>query len=110
MSVLGRSVSPASAGSRLLALAVFAATGALLAQNQPAELTTREEQPTFKVQVERNLVVVRAVVRDSKGRTVHDLRKEDFRLFDNGNLQAITHFSVEGSASKPEPQKNFAGE
>lgn len=76
----------------------------------PAELTTRETQPTFKLQVERNLVMVRAVVRDSKGNVVRDLRKEDFRLFDNGKFQTITHFAVEGLVTRPMAQKNAAAE
>ena len=50
--------------------------------------------------VERNLVVVAVVVRDAKGAAVGGLRKEDFRLLDNGRPQAITGFSVE--ASKPQ--------
>ncbi len=73
-----------------------------------AELTSNETQPTFKVQVERNLVIVRVVVRDSKGRTVRDLQKEDFRLFDNGKPQSIVHFAVEDLSSKPEAQANAA--
>jgi VWFA-related protein len=65
-----------------------------------AELTTQERDPTFKVQVERNLVLVRAVVRDSNGRVVDNLRKEDFRLLDNGKPQVVSHFAVEVPATK----------
>jgi VWFA-related protein len=59
------------------------------------ELSTNETEPNYKLEVERNLVQVRVVVRDSKGRTVGNLHKEDFLLFDNGRLQSISHFSVE---------------
>src|SRR5208282_444384 len=52
----------------------------------------------FKLQAERNLVMVRVVVRDAKGGTVDNLRKEDFQLFDHGKLQTITHFSMEKPA------------
>ncbi len=65
-----------------------------------AELTSRETQPTFKLQVQRNLVLVRVVVRDAKGRAVGGLRKEDFTLLDNRKPQVITHFSVEAPSSK----------
>jgi VWFA-related protein len=58
-------------------------------------------EPTFKLQVERNLVVVRVVVRDAKGAAVDNLRKEDFELFDRGKPQTILHFSVEKAAPKP---------
>jgi len=59
------------------------------------EMTTRDSQPTFKLQAQRNVVLVRVLVRDSEGRPVGDLRKEDFKLFDNRKPQLITHFSVE---------------
>ena len=58
------------------------------------EMTTHETEPGFKLEVERNLVIVRAVVRDSKGKPVGNLRQEDFRIFDNGKPQTITNFSV----------------
>jgi VWFA-related protein len=57
------------------------------------ELTTHDEPATFKVNVK--LVVVRAVVRDSQGRAVGNLRQEDFQVFDKGKPQVITQFEVE---------------
>lgn len=66
----------------------------------PQEITSRDVQPTFKLQTERNLVLVRVVVRDAQGATVDNLRQEDFRLFDHGKLQTILHFSVEKPARK----------
>src|SRR5207249_1354564 len=60
-----------------------------------SEVKSQETEPSFKLQVQRNLVVVRVVVRDSKGRPVSNLRKDDFRLFDNGKPQGITSFTVE---------------
>jgi VWFA-related protein len=58
-----------------------------------AELASRDESTTFKVNVK--LVVVRAVVRDSKGHAVGNLQKEDFQVFDKGKPQVITQFEVE---------------
>ena len=46
-----------------------------------------------------NLVPVRVVVRDSNGRAVPTLTKEDFRLFQDRRPQTISHFSVETPAS-----------
>src|SRR5438309_2981532 len=69
--------------------------------NETAELTTQETQPSFRVQVQRNMVLVRVVVRDSKGNPVGNLSQQDFRLFDDGKLQALTYFSLESSAAKP---------
>jgi VWFA-related protein len=65
--------------------------------NDNTELSSHDTAPTFKVRV--NLVLVRAVVRDSKGNVVPDLKKEDFQLYDNRKLQTITTFAVETPAS-----------
>ncbi len=89
--------------SRLLAVILSlipALTPALLrAQTADSqEISSKEVQPAFKLQSERNLVMVRVVVRDGKGAVVDNLRKEDFQLFDHGKSQAILNFSLE----KPE--------
>lgn len=68
------------------------------AQNAP-EITSRDETTTFKVKV--NLVEVRVVVRDSKGRVVGNLKQEDFQLLDNGKPQVISKFNVEQAGSRP---------
>jgi VWFA-related protein len=57
-------------------------------------------EPTFKLQTERNLVMVRVVVRNAEGATIDNLHKEDFRLFDHGKLQTILHFSLEKPSLK----------
>ena len=62
---------------------------------QTPEVTSDETNPSFKVQVERNLVLVRAVVRDSNGRPVGGLQKENFSVSDNGKPQTLNHFAVE---------------
>ncbi|MFZ0960486.1 MAG: VWA domain-containing protein [Terriglobia bacterium] len=65
------------------------------------EVATRQVEPTFKLQAERNLVMVRVVVRDAKGAAVDNLRKEDFELFDRGKPQTILEFSIEKAAPRP---------
>lgn len=60
-----------------------------------AEIQSHESIPPFRIRAERNLVTVRVVVRDAKGQAVGRLRKEDFRLFDEGKPQEITGFTVE---------------
>src|SRR5262245_22523947 len=73
------------------------------------ELNTKETPPSFKVQTQRNLVLARVVVRDSKGNPVSNLHQQDFRLFDNGKVQTITYFSVESpSSNRPMPAKHQA--
>src|SRR5438876_3938741 len=80
----------ASLVALVLCLPVFPAQDA-----STSEMKSQETEPSFKLQVQRNLVVVRVVVRDSKGRPVSNLRKDDFRLYDNGKPQGITSFTVE---------------
>ena len=63
------------------------------AAGQSEEVSSHDTPTTFKVRV--NLVLVRVVVRDSQGKIVSNLKKEDFQLFDNRKLQTISSFSVE---------------
>jgi VWFA-related protein len=73
----------------------------ILAQLQTAETTTTtpasglEALTTLRVAV--NLVPVPVVLRNAQGRAVGNLGKENFRLFDEGKPQVISHFSVESS-------------
>src|SRR5437773_1189582 len=63
------------------------------ATGQNEEVSSHETPTTFKVRV--NLVLVRVVVRDSQGKVVSNLKKEDFQLYDNRKLQTISSFSME---------------
>jgi VWFA-related protein len=86
-----------------VALAVTASAGqtsstsssSTSAQDGGPEITTEESQPSFAIRVQHNEVMLRVVVRDSKGRAVSNLRQEDFRILDRGRPQTITHFSIE---------------
>jgi VWFA-related protein len=69
------------------------ASAATSIRSQP-EIVTRKAQPPFKFQAERNLVIVRVIVRDPKGHVVANLARNDFRIFDDGKLQRIVQFSV----------------
>jgi VWFA-related protein len=63
-----------------------------------AEVSTRDVPVVFKTKV--NLVSIPVVARDSKGRAVGNLTREDFELLDNGKPQTISRFSVEKFADK----------
>src|SRR6266853_2455987 len=67
------------------------ASAAATGQNE--EVSSHDTPTTFKVRV--NLVLVRVVVRDSQGKVVSNLKKEDFQLYDNRKLQTISSFSME---------------
>lgn len=71
------------------------------AQESPGEMAVKDEATTSKVdeaatiRVNVRLVLARVVVRNGSGRTVGNLHKEDFELFDNGKPQVLSHFDVE---------------
>jgi VWFA-related protein len=88
---------PPPAASTSSAQSPEQATKQYQATKDNSELSSHDTAPTFKVRV--NLVLVRVVVRDSKGNVVPDLKKEDFQLFDNRKPQTITTFAIETPAS-----------
>ena len=59
------------------------------------EVTSHDSLPTFAFRVQHNEVMVRVIVRDSKGNPVTRLKQSDFRVFDDRKLQLITHFAEE---------------
>jgi VWFA-related protein len=80
---------------------LFLAATLLSAQTQigPDELRVRSGAYTPRLQstfrVETNLVEVGVVVRDSRGRAVGGLKKEDFEIEDAGKKREIVAFSAE---------------
>ena len=65
------------------------------------EVSSRDTPATFKVHV--NNVLVRVVVRDSHGKVVPNLKKEDFQLYDGRKLQSITSFAIENPRTHTVP-------
>ena len=65
------------------------------------EVSTRDSPSPFSVRV--NLVPIRVIVRDAHGLAVPDLHQGDFRVFEDGKLQLISHFSVETPAPTAQP-------
>jgi hypothetical protein len=56
-------------------------------------------EPSFKVAVKVNVVLVPVIVRDAQGHAVGDLRKEDFQVFDQNRPRVISEFTVEKRAA-----------
>lgn len=87
---------------RYLAIALLAFLASLnvspRARSQTTGQTPQSQNP-FEVKVASNLVVVRVVVRDSQGKPVVGLKKEDFQLFDRGKPQTIAQFEEEAPAA-----------
>src|SRR5271169_3227078 len=81
--------------SFFLCYLVFTAWFRLAAQ-QPNEPTP--SGGGVKIQVNVNAVLVPVVVRDSHGRAVGNLKKEDFQVFDKDKPQVISGFSIQKRA------------
>ena len=74
-----------------LVLALVLAGGALAgAQDQP-----QPQEQAFKFRTGVELVNVNATVTDQSGRFVSGLTKDDFRVYEDEQPQAVTHFNAE---------------
>ena len=84
---------------RLLVLtAALAIAAVAAAQTDPLE-------PLIKITV--GVVQVDAVVTDSKGKPVRDLKAEDFVVFQDGEQKPITNFSFVATSSRTTGQQRF---
>src|SRR5208283_3574168 len=70
------------------------------AADSKSEISMHDSESTFQLHV--NLVQVRVVVRDHSGKPVENLHREDFEIYDQGKLQAITSFDVDTPESRRE--------
>jgi VWFA-related protein len=93
----------------LAAVLLFAAQSATPPGATAPEISSHESEPNFVLQVRSNEVLVRVVVRDASGRLVTNLRQEDFRLFEDGKPQTVTHFTVETAKPLEAPATNPPG-
>jgi VWFA-related protein len=70
-------------------------------------------EPASTIQANTNLVVVDVVVTDAKHNPVHDLTEADFKVFENGQAQAIKtfeeHHTWEAAAPLPQVSKLSPG-
>jgi len=80
----------AALASALLTLALWPLSTAW-AQNPAPPKDNKTNEYTISVDV--NEVVVHATVLDKRGHVVNDLNKDDFRIYEDGAAQNLTHFS-----------------
>ncbi len=69
----------------------------------PQQVAVPQRTPTFSI--EAAMVVVDVTVRDGKGKLIPDLKREDFRIYEDSKPQNVVTFSAEKVAigSAPEP-------
>jgi VWFA-related protein len=90
----------------LLASSAFAQQPGTLPPPPPAPQQTPKPEDVDVVRITTNLVQVDAVVTDSKGKLVTDLKPEEIEIFEDGRKQKITHFSLslEPATATAEPE------
>lgn len=81
------------ARTALVLIALAGAVATLAAQQAPEPVQQDQDKFRFRSAVE--LINVSATVTDDRGRFVPGLRADDFRVFEDGVEQPITHFSSE---------------
>src|SRR5580765_4056283 len=77
-----------------VSLAIVATLGAAQ-QGQPPRSGQQGDTQTFRFRTGIELINVTATDTDENGRFVSGLRKEDFRVYQDDELQPITHFTNE---------------
>src|SRR5271170_4306768 len=64
-----------------------------------AQQPTTADTAAPVIHAETRLVLVDTVVTDKKGNYIRDLAQNDFKVWEDGNEQAVTSFSFEESAA-----------
>src|ERR1044072_7747912 len=82
-------------------LSVFAQTDPQ--KERPRRVMPADDEAQDVIKIDTDLVPVDVVVTDAKGRLVRNLKKEDFKLFEDGNERPIASFNLETIAGAPRP-------
>jgi VWFA-related protein len=97
--------------------ALFSALAVACAQTPTPQASSTGSTNNTVIRIDVNLVQVDAVVTDSRGRRVTDLKPASFEILQDGKPQAITNFSyvstkpaTEGAAHRVAPAKLAKGE
>src|SRR5712691_4741375 len=72
-------------------------------KDRPRRVLPSESEPQDVIRIDTDLVPIDVTVTDSKGRLVRDLKKEDFKLFEDGIERPIASFNVEKIEGAPRP-------
>lgn len=72
-------------------------------QARPRRVLPTTTEPQDVIKIDTDLVPVDVTVTDTKGRLVRNLRKEDFKLFEDGIERPIASFNIEKIEGVPRP-------
>ena len=70
---------------------------------RPRHVLPAETEPQEIIKIDTDLVPVDVTVTDATGRPVRNLRREDFKLFEDGVERPIDSFNVEKTEGAPRP-------
>lgn len=66
----------------------------------PGDKSAQQKPPDDTVRIATELVQIDLIVNDKQGKSVTDLKQEDFEIFEDGKPQQISFFSV-GTSARP---------
>ncbi len=72
-------------------------------QERPRRVSPTDPEPQDILKIDTDLVPLDVTVTDAKGRLVRNLRKEDFKLFEDGVERSIASFNIEKIEGAPRP-------
>src|SRR5260370_38264086 len=80
-----------------LVASVFASAAAQdeSTKERPRRVLPTETEPQDIIKIDTDLVPVDVTVTDAKGRLVRNLKREDFKLYEDGAQRSIASFNVE---------------
>jgi Ca-activated chloride channel family protein len=101
--VTGRWILIASAFAFTVTAAVSGQQNPSSKQERPRRALPTEKDPQDVIKIDTDLVPLDIVATDSKGRLVRNLKKEDFKLFEDGVERPIASFNLEKVEGAPRP-------
>ena len=72
-------------------------------QERPRRVLPTESEPQDIIKIDTDLVPVDVTVTDAKGRLVRNLKKEDFKLYEDGIERPIASMNIEKIEGAPRP-------
>src|SRR3989442_4277184 len=72
-------------------------------KDRPRRVLPSESEPQDVIKIDTDLVPIDVTVTDSKGRLVRNLKKDDFKVYEDGIERPIASFNVEKIEGTPRP-------